>query len=108
MIGDVDGVVQKCGALLATRSEWREGIRRTADYFRERAEQRVYLIFRAAGCLIGSGVVESTFRGIGWRCRDRGQRWKMKGLVAILALRSAGMGGEGELEWAREQICQAD
>ncbi len=106
--GDVEGVVQRCEALLATRLEWREENRRAADYFRERAEQRVYPSFRAAGYPIGSGTVESAFRGISWRCRNRERRWKRKGLVAILALRSAGMGGKSEWEWAWEQICQAD
>ncbi len=102
---DVERIVQRCEVLLATRLDWREGISWTADYFRERAEQRVYPVFWAAGCPIGSGVVESTFRGIGWRCRDREQRWKTKGLVAVLALRNAGV--ESENKWAWEQICQA-
>jgi hypothetical protein len=105
--GDVEGVVQRWETLLATQSEWREGIGRTADYFRERAEQMAYPTFRAAGYPIGSGTVESACKGMGWRCKNRGQRWKTKGLVAILALRSAGMGGESEWKWAWEQICQA-
>lgn len=112
---DVEGVVQMCEALLATRSEWREGIGRTAGYFRERAEQMAYPAFRAAGYPIGSGTVESACKGIAWRGKNRGQRRKtgrgevpLARTVAILALRSAGMGGESEWKRAWEQIRQAD
>lgn len=105
--GKVEEVIRGCEAVLATRGGWDEGIARTADYFRERADQMRYPDFRAAGYPIGSGTVESGCKGIAWRCKNRGQRWKENGLVAILALRSAGMGGDGEWNWAWEQIRQA-
>lgn len=105
--GDVEGVVERCETLLASRTEWKEGVGRTADYFRERTDQMAYPTFRAAGYPIGSGTVESACKGISRRCKNRGQRWKQKGLEAILALRSAGMGGPNEWKWAWEQICQA-
>ena len=73
-----------------------------ADYFGERAEQMRYPVFRAAGYPIGSGMVESVCKGIGWRCKNRGQRRK-----TILALRSAGMGEGREWKQAWEQIRQA-
>lgn len=104
--GKVDGVVRGCEVLLATRTGWSEGASRTAEYFRERAEQMRDPDFRAAGYPIGSGVVESGREGIAWRCKNRGQRWKKKGLVAILALRSAGMGGTSEWNRAWQQIRQ--
>lgn len=105
--GEVAQVVEGCATLLATRTEWSEGVMRTADYFRERAEQMRYPDFRAAGYPMGSGTVESGCKGVAWRCKNRGQRWKKKGLVAILALRSAGMGGTDEWGWAWQQIRQA-
>ncbi len=102
--GEVGAVVEGCAAVLATRGSWSEGVARTADYFGERAEQMRYPDFRAAGYPIGSGTVESGCKGIAWRCKGRGQRWKTNGLVAMLALRSAGMGGAEEWKWAWEQI----
>jgi len=105
--GEIEEVVHRCETLLAGRSGWGEGVARTADYFRERAKQMAYPAFRAAGYPIGSGTVESACKGIGWRCKNRGQRWKRKGLIAMLALRSAGMGGKREWTWACEQIRQA-
>lgn len=90
--GEVEKVIQECEDVLSRKSGWSEGVARTAEYFRERREQMDYPAFRKGGYPIGSGTVESACKGIGWRCRSLGQRWKSKGLTAILALRSAGMG----------------
>jgi len=87
--GEVEEVVAGCQAVLAERDEWSDGARRAPDYFRECAEQMRYPAFRAAGYPIGSGTVESGCKGKGG-----GQRWKGKGLMAVLALRGAGMGGK--------------
>lgn len=102
--GDIEAVVAGCEEVLAGREGWSEGVARTAEYFQEREEQMRYPEFQAKGYPIGSGTVESGCKGIGQRCKGRGQRWKEKGLVAILALRSAGMGGEKEWSWAWGQM----
>ena len=102
--GEVEQVIQACEEVLETKSEWNAGAARTAEYFRERREQMDYPAFRQAGYPIGSGMVESACKGIGWRCKGRGQHWKSKGLGAMLALRSAGMGGKREWEQACKQI----
>ncbi len=106
--GEVAQVVEACEAVLSGRSDWSRGAARTAEYFRQRQAQMDYPAFRKAGYPIGSGTVESACKGIGWRCKGRGQRWKASGLQAMLALRSAGMGGEREWEQAWKQICQAN
>jgi len=100
-------VAAGCARVLALGEGWSESVGRTAEYFLERAEQMRYPAFREAGYPLGSGTVESACKGIGHRCKGRGQRWKRKGLVAILALRSAGMGGAKEWSWAWEQMRQA-
>ncbi len=105
--GEAGTVVEECEALLATQEGWSTEAARTASYFRERTERMRYPEFRAAGYPIGSGTVESGCKGIGWRCKSRGQRWKRKGLTAMLALRSAGMGGGKEWNQAWELIRQA-
>ena len=105
--GRVEEVVAGCEAVLAGRGQWSEEVAGTAEYFRVRAEQMRYPEYRQAGYPKGSGAVESGCKGIAWRCRGRGQRWKTKGLRSILALRSAGMGGRREWKWAWEQIRQA-
>ena len=105
--GEVEEVAVGCERVLAAREGWSEGVRRTAEYFLERVEQMRYPAFREAGYPLGSGTVESACKGIGHRCKGRGQRWKRKGLVAILALRSAGMGEAKEWSWAWEQMRQA-
>jgi len=97
--GEVGQVVEACEKVLAKQSAWGNGVGRTAEYFCERQAQMDYPAFRQAGYPIGSGTVESACKGIGWRCKGRGQRWKSKGLNAMLALRSAGMGGKQE--WAQ-------
>lgn len=105
--GEVEAVVKRCTEVLSGRDDWSEGVARTAEYFRERITQMRYPEFRAAGYPIGSGTAESGCKGIAWRCKNRGQRWKAKGLVAILALRSAGMGGDREWSQAWEQMRKA-
>ncbi len=103
--GKVERVIQECEKVLARKSEWSAEVARTAEYFRER--QMEYLAFRKAGYRIGSGTVESACKGIGWRCKGRGQRWRSKALGAMSALRSAGMGGKRQWNLAWKQICQA-
>lgn len=91
--GKVDEVIERCEEALSEKAEWSAGVVRTAEYFRERRSQMDYPAFRRAGYPIGSGTVESACKGIAWRCKGRGQRWKASGLQAMLALRSTGMGG---------------
>ncbi len=99
--GKGDEVVGEGEVLLATRRGWSEGVSRTAEYVRERAKPMRDPDVRAAGYPMGSGVGERGGQGMAGRCKNRGQRWKKKGLVAIRALRSAGMGGtrEGNRAW---------
>jgi hypothetical protein len=105
--GKVEQVIQECEKVLARKSEWSAEVARTAEYFRERRVQMDYPAFRKAGYPIGSGTVESACKGIGWRCKGRGQRWRSKGLGAMLALRSAGMGGKRQWNQAWKQMGQA-
>jgi len=105
--GEVEEVVLACEQVLRERQEWSEAAQRVPGYFHERAEQMRYPTFRAAGYPIGSGTVESECKGLGWRCKGRGQRWKEEGLQAIIALRSAGMSGSKEWKWAWEQMTMA-
>lgn len=92
--GRVEEVVEGCEAVLASREGWSDEVARTADYFRKRAAHMRYPAYREAGYPVGSGTVESGCKGIGRRCRGRGQRWTSQGLRSMLALRSAGMGGQ--------------
>ena len=105
--GHLEEVGAGCEAVLASRKHWSDEAARTANYFRQRADQMRYPAYRQAGYPIGSGTVESGCKGIAWRCRGRGQRWKTKGLRGMLALRSAAMGGPKEWQWAWQQIRQA-
>ena len=105
--GRVEEVVIGCETALAPGKGRREEVAGTANYFRRRAQQMRYPAYRQAGYPIGSGTVESGCKGVALRCRGRGQRWKTKGLRSMLALRTAGMGGRKEWNWAWEQIRQA-
>jgi hypothetical protein len=105
--GEIEEVVSGCEEALEGLEDPPGEVRRVPDYFRTRKEQMDYPSFRAAGYPIGSGVVESGCKGIGWRCKGRGQRWKGKGLRAILALKTAGMGGRREWHYAWDEIANA-
>lgn len=105
--GDIPGVIRECREVLGKKEGWSSGVGRTAEYFEQRQEHMRYPEYRAAGYPIGSGVVESACKGIAWRCKNRGQRWKEKGLRAILALRGAGMSGSTGWNEVWNEIRQA-
>jgi hypothetical protein len=57
-------------------------------YFVHNASRMQYGTFRAAGCFIGSGVVEAGCKTvIGGRCKQSGMFWSEAGAENILALR---------------------
>lgn len=101
--GKVEAVIRGGEAVLVTRRGWSEGVARTADYFRERADPMRYPDFRALGYPIEWDGRKRRQRDA-WRCKNRGQRWEKNGLVAILALHGAGMGGADEWHQAWERI----
>jgi hypothetical protein len=63
-------------------------VEETLGYFVRNVSRMQYGTFRAAGCFIGSGVVEAGCKTvIGGRCKQSGMFWSEAGAGNILALR---------------------
>jgi hypothetical protein len=63
-------------------------VEETLGYFVRNVSRMQYGTFRAAGCFIGSGVVEAGCKTvIGGRCKQSGMFWSESGAENILALR---------------------
>lgn len=65
-------------------------VRKAVAYYGHNRWRMVYRHFRAAGCPIGSGTVESACKAVvQQRMKQPGMRWRRKNAQAMLALRSA-------------------
>ena len=65
------------------------------QYFRRNRRRMDYPRYRGAGMMIGSGPVEAACKSVvGSRLKGTGMRWSQGGADAILAIRTALLGGE--------------
>jgi hypothetical protein len=75
-----------------------------ADYFLTNAQRMRYLIFRAKGMHLGSGVAEAACKTVvSTRAKRSGMRWTPQGLDAILALRTAVLNKTYQVFWQHRQ-----
>jgi hypothetical protein len=59
-----------------------------------------YAKFRHQGLFVGSGVIEAGCKTIvGYRLKQSGMRWSLRGANAIIALRCAQLSGRWEEFW---------
>ncbi len=69
-------------------------------YFERNRSRMLYQTFRAAGCFIGSGVVEAGCKTVvGQRLKQSGMLWSRKGASHLLAVRCALLSGWFEDFW---------
>ena len=69
-------------------------ILKEVQYFRRQRERMDYPRYRAAGMMIGSGPVEAACKSVvGARLKGTGMRWREAGADAMLAVRTAVLGG---------------
>jgi len=70
-------------------------IREEVQYFRRNRRRMAYPRYRRAGMMIGSGPVEAACKSVvGSRLKGTGMRWSQDGADAVLAIRTAILGGE--------------
>lgn len=70
--------------------EAQEAVRQAIVYFRNNGARMQYRQLRRRGHPVGSGPVETACKYlIGTRCKQPGMRWSLRGLKAILCLRTA-------------------
>ena len=72
----------------------REAVRVGLEYFGRHRERMQYPRYRKAGLMIGSGPVEAACKVVvGARLKQAGMRWSVTGADAVLAARTAVLGG---------------
>jgi len=75
-------------------------VRKARSYFETSAERMRYARYRRQGLFVGSGVVEAGCKTIiGFRLKQSGMRWTVRGANAIIALRCAELSGRWEEFW---------
>src|SRR3990170_1998629 len=98
--GDVERVVAAMGRLRARGAEVQQAVRRGRGYFETNAKRMRYARFRSQGLFVGSGVVEAACKTVvGFRLKQSGMRWTVRGANAIIALRCADLSGRWEEFW---------
>lgn len=98
--GHVEQVVAALGRLRPRHPEGQEAVRKARSYFETNAERMRYARFWRQGLFVGSGVVEAGCKTIiGFRLKQSGMRWTVRGANAIIALRCAELSGRWEEFW---------
>jgi hypothetical protein len=77
----------------AAHPERAEDLEREASYMEEHKQRMQYQEFREEGCLVGSGAVESGCKEFNARFCGPSMRWSREGLVRLIPIRTAVMGG---------------
>ncbi len=98
--GEIEQVIVALGRLRPRHTEGQEAVRKARSYFETNAERMRYARFRRQGLFVGSGVVEAGCKTIiGFRLKQSGMRWTVRGANAIIALRCAELSGRWEEFW---------
>jgi hypothetical protein len=98
--GAIEQVAAALGRLRPRGEEAQEAVRKAQGYFETNAERMRYARFRRQGLFVGSGVVEAGCKTIiGFRLKQSGMRWTVRGANAIIALRCAHLSGRWEEFW---------
>lgn len=98
--GDVELLLLSLRRLRPTAAQAQESLRQTISYFENNRERMRYAQFRRQELFVGSGVIEAGCKTIvGYRLKQSGMRWSLRGANAIIALRCAQLSGRWEEFW---------
>jgi len=98
--GKIEMLVAAIRTIHSTHPEIVEKIRTEADYFETNTERMRYPKFRRQHLFVGSGVIEAGCKTvIGFRLKQSGMFWTVRGANAILALRCCHLNGRFEDYW---------
>jgi hypothetical protein len=103
--GEVERLLARLGRLRPRGQEAQEAVRKAIGYFETNADRMRYARFRSQGLFVGSGVVEAGCKTIiGFRLKQSGMRWTVRGANAIIALRCAELSGRWEEFWEARSV----
>lgn len=98
--GKIEKLVLSLRSIASTNPEVIEKIRIEAAYFERNAERMRYPKFRRQHLFVGSGVIEAGCKTvIGFRLKQSGMFWTVRGANAIVALRCCHLNGRFEDYW---------
>lgn len=98
--GEVESLLVSLRRLRPTTVQTQEAVRQAIGYFDGNCERMRYAKFRHLGLFVGSGVIEAGCKTIvGYRLKQSGMRWSLRGANAIIALRCAQLSGRWEEFW---------
>jgi len=98
--GAVESLLVSLRRLRPTAAQTQEAVRQAIGYFDGNRERMRYAKFRHQGLFVGSGVIEAGCKTIvGYRLKQSGMRWSLRGANAIIALRCAQLSGRWEEFW---------
>jgi len=100
--GKTDHVIRELNALGLDRPSYPDVVQQAPGYFQNNRERMQYDQYRAAGCPVGSGTVESGARNVVQpRMRRPGRGWKRENAQAMLA--ALGELHSDRFRWAWQQ-----
>jgi hypothetical protein len=103
--GQVEKVMGAIWSLQSPDKKVQQHIDRERNYFQTNAERMRYAEFRRQGLFVGSGVVEAGCKTIiGFRLKQSGMQWTIRGANPIIALRCLGLSGRWEQFWENRAI----
>jgi Uncharacterised protein family (UPF0236) len=98
--GDVESLLVSLRRLRPAAAQTQEAVRQAIGYFDGNRERMRYAKFRRQGLFVGSGVIEAGCKTVvGYRLKQSGMRWSLRGANAIIALRCAQLSGRWEEFW---------
>jgi hypothetical protein len=102
--GKIEKLVLSLRSTQSTNAEVLEKIRTESDYFERNAERMRYPKFRRQHLFVGSGVIEAGCKTvIGFRLKQSGMFWTVRGANSIIALRCCHLNGRFEDYWESRQ-----
>jgi len=103
--GDVESLLVSLRRLRPTAAQTQEAVRQTIGYFDSNRQRMRYAEFRRQELFVGSGVIEAGCKTIvGYRLKQSGMRWSLRGANAIIALRCAQLSGRWEEFWEMRAV----
>ena len=103
--GKIEDLIAALRSIRSSGAELAETIRTEVGYFENNAERMRYPKFRQQHLFVGSGVIEAGCKTvIGFRCKQSGMFWTVRGANAILALRCCQINGHFEDYWESRRV----
>jgi hypothetical protein len=98
--GDIEAVLTALKRLRPRDPKVQQEVQKATTYFTTNIERMRYARFRQERLFVGSGVVEAGCKTvIGYRLKQSGMRWTVRGANAIIALRCSQLSGRWEEFW---------